>query len=315
MRIGVLGTGDISVSFMESATSLDLNVVAVMQRNLEKAKAFQEKYQLAYAFDQLDDLLEVVDLVYVGLPNGLHYEVAKKCLEHNKHVFLEKPVTTYKKEFEELLKIADAHNVYVLEVDRIEFTKAYQIIKSYMDRKIDFFQLDFYKRSRRYDDYLNGDLPNVFNREMTGGAMYDLGVYCLHFLVGLKGMPKNLHYTFEKGRGGVDMKGILALEYEDCLASMVVGKVSHGISQVLIHGDQIQILSHSAPTILKGLQVMEANDTKQYETEENAFTAFVKNAMEIITQIDETRYKAQSEKSLMVMELLDKILVDYIDAK
>ena len=46
MKVGILGTGDISAAFMEAAAIAEIEAVAVYNRNLEKAQAFAEKYGL-----------------------------------------------------------------------------------------------------------------------------------------------------------------------------------------------------------------------------------------------------------------------------
>lgn len=316
LKYAICGTGDISAAFMKSAHELDMQVEAVMQRNLEKAKNFALNHQISHYYDSLEEMLESdVDVVYVGLPNSLHYETAKKCLLKGKHVLLEKPVTIYAREFEELVEIAKQHHVYVLEVDRVENLSAYQWIREHVDHDFEMIQIDYCKRSRKYDDYLKGNMPNVFNREFGGGAMYDLGVYALHFLVGIAGKPLEMSYKMKKGRGNVDMSGILTMSYPNFIASITVGKTSHGDSRVLIQADKYRISSNYGPSILSEIRYYQDGKEEIINMKENSFTAFLKKAIHVITTQDELEYEKMTKKSLQVIQLLEEILVTYVDGQ
>lgn len=314
LKFGICGTGDISTAFMKSAKELDLEVHSVMQRNLEKAKNFSLLHKIPAYYDDLDKMLESdIDIVYVGLPNSLHYETAKTCLMKGKHVLLEKPVTIYKNQFEELIELAQKHHVYLLEVDRVEHLSAYKQIKKIIQNDYSMIQVDYCKRSRRYDAYLNGELPHIFDREYGGGAMYDLGVYALHFIVGLAGKPQSISYTMEKGKGNVDMYGVLSMTYKNFIASITVSKVSHGESRVVIQSDQYKIISNTPPSILSEVKLYKDNKETIYSMKENSFTMFLREAIRIMNEKDETEYQRLTNKSKEVIALLNEILVDYID--
>jgi predicted dehydrogenase len=308
MKIGICGTGDISHAFMKSATELDLQVISVLQRDIEKARSFANRYSIQ-AFDDFDMFIKAVDIVYIGLPNHLHYEYAKKSILARKHVLLEKPVTTKYVEFEELIELANKENVYILEVDRVEHLSAYQLIKKEC-QNANMIQIDFCKRSRRYDDYLSGELPHIFDIKCGGGALYDLGVYALHFVIGLLGMPKVYNYVPMIGKGKTDMAGVLLIQYDSCIVNISLSKISHGDSKVLIHGNEFQIRSESAPSRLESIKIKRNNEIKNYDFNENNFSCFLKKAIEIINEKNEVEYKRLTEKSLKVIKLLDNIYKD-----
>lgn len=188
MRIGIIGTGDISHSFMKAIQELqDLRVSAVYQRNIEKAHHFAKTYQIDYASDDFEMFSGHVDLVYNALPNALHYEFALKSIKEGKHVIVEKPITINLRQYEELIKQAKEHKVKVFEMNRVLALPHMKQLESYMEKENGktLVHLDFCKKSRRYEDYKQGLKPNVFTTEFAGGALYDLGVYALHFMVKL----------------------------------------------------------------------------------------------------------------------------------
>lgn len=306
MKIGIIGTGDISCEMMKSAEELQLEVVSVLSRKKETAHKFASQFNIKHAFDSIDLFLKSeLDIVYIGLPNSLHYEYAKQCLKNGKHVLLEKPLVLNYEQYEELLAIAHRQHVFILEVDRVNNLPNYHRIKEIIDEKAKIIQIDFSKQSRRYADYCKGELPHIFDAHYGGGALYDLGVYALHFVVGLMGEPTDLDYRCQRGRGGVDMSGILWLEYPHCLVNITLSKISHGESRVVIQGENYKIISDSAPSRLIHLIVDKNNERKEYNDETSNFTHFLRKAIQMIEKNDVDEYKQQTEKSKSVLKLLE----------
>ena len=91
MNIGVIGSGFIVDVFVKGmAAYKHVNLYAIWGRHEEKIKKFTcfNKY-----YTNIDDFLNDtnIDVVYVAIPNGLHFDYAYKALKANKHVLLEKP--------------------------------------------------------------------------------------------------------------------------------------------------------------------------------------------------------------------------------
>lgn len=70
-------------------------IVAVMDRNGEVAKAIAEKYGVERYFTDAKEMLETVpcDAVYIATPVGAHFEQATMALESGVNVFMEKPIS------------------------------------------------------------------------------------------------------------------------------------------------------------------------------------------------------------------------------
>ncbi|MEM6399268.1 MAG: Gfo/Idh/MocA family oxidoreductase, partial [Cyanobacteria bacterium P01_D01_bin.116] len=88
-------------------------IVAIYNRDLDKAKEIAESNDIPHACDNLTDILQLpeVKAVAISTPPFLHYEMAKQVLEAGKHVFLEKPVTLNVTEAKELYHIAQEKNL------------------------------------------------------------------------------------------------------------------------------------------------------------------------------------------------------------
>ncbi|KAK2467342.1 hypothetical protein APHAL10511_000577 [Amanita phalloides] len=98
IKIGVLCTASINpVSIIHPAeTHPDVVLYAVASRDAKKARQYAKSYGFQKAHSSYEQLLAdpEVELVYISVPNGLHFEWAFKALEAGKHVLLEKPFTS-----------------------------------------------------------------------------------------------------------------------------------------------------------------------------------------------------------------------------
>ena len=91
MNIGVIGSGFIVEVFVKNSKMYkDINLYTIWGRHEEKIRKF-EGFKLYTT--NIDELLNDsnIDVVYVALPNSLHYEYAYKALKARKNVMLEKP--------------------------------------------------------------------------------------------------------------------------------------------------------------------------------------------------------------------------------
>ena len=74
-------------------------------------------------------------------------------------------------------------------------------------------QVNFSQYSRRYQSYKEGKVLPVFDPQLDGGALYDLGVYSVHWVMGLVGIPQRTVYFPNIGYSGVDTSGTLVMDY------------------------------------------------------------------------------------------------------
>lgn len=309
LKIGILGTGDISHDFMEASKNVKgLKIVGVVQRNLEKAKNFSEKYQLEYYGDTLSDLVTRVDCVYVALPNSLHYEAAHEVMSLRKHVIVDKPIVSNPAEISELVKLSQMNNVMMFELTRVMTLPNYAKIKELVqDDEPLMIDINFCKQSRKYQAYLNGERPNTFTSEYSGGALYDLGVYGVHFIVGLLGKPQSIHYGAHVLSTGVDGFGSLVLTYPQAVATVNVSKMTHGVSTLLIESTKQTITSDLAVSILNRFTHIENGQETLYDQQtQHGVSYFLETIIDVIQENDQVRYQAMLDQSVAVMDVLFK---------
>lgn len=248
MRIGIIGTGNIAVWFMESARLVEgVSFDAVYSRRLETGNEFAETNGIEKVYIDLKAMLDDndLDVIYIASPNSLHYAQAKMALEYGKHVMLEKPFVGNVEKAEALIALAKEKNLFLFET----ICNIHMPHMKYIERRIQelgqirMIQCNYSQYSSRYDLLLQGETPNIFNPKMSGGALMDLNIYNLHFTVYLFGLPKSVHYAANLHENGVDTSGVLVLDYGDYKASLVGAKdsASYNVGQIQGEKGHIQI--------------------------------------------------------------------------
>jgi predicted dehydrogenase len=115
---GILGAGDIADRHMAPAIGLAHNheLMAVMCRTIEKARAFAQKHAVARAYDQVEDLLSdnQLNAVYVATPPHLHAQNTIRAAECGKHVLCEKPMALNVAEARAMIESCRANQVSLM---------------------------------------------------------------------------------------------------------------------------------------------------------------------------------------------------------
>jgi len=115
---GVVGTGYVAGNFAESIQyAKNAGRAAVVGRSMDKAGKFAEKYGFEAVYDDYDSMLREsqVDIVYIALPNNLHYEFVMKALDAGKHVLCEKPAADNARQFREMIGKAREKGLFFME--------------------------------------------------------------------------------------------------------------------------------------------------------------------------------------------------------
>ncbi len=119
LSVGVIGVGHLGKLHTKMFKQIEnCALVGVFDANPEQAKSVAAEFGVS-AFNSIDDLLLKVNAVSIATTTSAHFEVAKKCLEKNIHVFVEKPITATIEEAEKLVEISKNKNLK-LQVGHIE---------------------------------------------------------------------------------------------------------------------------------------------------------------------------------------------------
>ncbi|WP_088810479.1 MULTISPECIES: Gfo/Idh/MocA family protein [Listeria] len=243
MKLGIVGSGMIVHDLLPVFAELPkITLAAIFGR--EKSRAKLEGLQKEYGIDKVHTDFEAfltddsIDTVYVALPNHLHFSYAKMALTHGKHVICEKPFTSNAKELQILVDLAKEKGLFLIEAITNQYMKNFLEIKKRVSSlgEMKIVEANYSQYSSRYDAFKEGNILPAFNREMSGGALMDLNIYNVHFVVGLFGAPKDVHYYANMAKG-IDTSGVLVMDYGNFKAVCIGSKDSKAPISANVQGD------------------------------------------------------------------------------
>lgn len=136
IQAAVIGTGNMGLNHIRVYSEKpDINLVAICDKDTNKARILAEKYNTRYYSDYQEMFSkEKIDCVSIVVPTFLHYQVAMDVIRLGKHILLEKPIATNKKEAEEIIKYAQKKKVKLM-IGHIErFNPAVQRLKDIINQ-------------------------------------------------------------------------------------------------------------------------------------------------------------------------------------
>ena len=113
-KVGLIGCGHISETYFRCHDYFNnFQIIKCADINTENAKKCAETYGIeSCPVDELLNDSEIEIILNLTIPRA-HYEIAKKSLDHGKHVYSEKPMAVNFVEGEELLNLANSKNLYI----------------------------------------------------------------------------------------------------------------------------------------------------------------------------------------------------------
>ena len=226
LRWGFLGTGNIARQFGAGVrTSERGRMVAVGSRTEQSARAFAREYGVERSHGSYEALLadREVDAVYVSLPNAMHHGWTIKALEAGKHVLCEKPIAVNRAQAEEMFDVAERRGLVLVEAFMYRahpLTRAVvETVKAGSIGEVRLVRTSFCYRTTRIADNIR------FNADLAGGALMDIGCYCINFSRLFAGAePTVIHAAGRLHPSGVDEVVVGQLQFPNgVLASFSCG--------------------------------------------------------------------------------------------
>ncbi len=215
VRWGILGTGKIARAFATALKDVPGAVLAaVASRSLDKAQAFAHEFGGAVAHGSYQELASAdgVDLVYVATPHPQHADNALMVLRAGKGVLVEKPFTMNLREAEQVVTLARTRRLFLMEAMWTRYLPAFEevqrIIASGEIGEVSQVVADFGFTASF------GPEHRVFNPELGGGALLDLGIYPLSIATALLGPVAVVKAQAVMGATGVDVQTGFTLGHE-----------------------------------------------------------------------------------------------------
>lgn len=312
MNLGAIGTGAITKSMLkEFQRSEVLRCTAICSRKEETGRAMAEEFGLEKVYTSLDTMLAdpAVDIVYVASPNSIHYRQTKAALLAGKHVICEKPFAPTVAEVDELVALAKERQLFLFEAITTAHHPNYPVIREGLEElgKLKMVMCTFCQYSSRYPALLAGKASPVLDHGYAGGALMDINLYNIHFVVGLFGPPVSVRYFANRHETGVDTSGMLVLEYPGFLCQCVGAKDCAARNGVQIVGENGYI--HVTPSSSNCQSVvlnLRGHEPKQWDHMENPWYYEVQDIGRLILEGDKEACYRALETTRNVVEVLEK---------
>jgi predicted dehydrogenase len=184
LRIGILGAARIAPRGIVAPANdlLGAEVVAVASRDLSRAQDFAAQHSIPLALGSYAELIERddIDLVYVPLPPSAHLEWCIRALQSGKHVLVEKPFANNAQDAAQMVAAAQAAERHLFEGFHYRFHPLFE-------RALTELRRGSIGRIRHIEALFNAMLPDTpgelrYIEELGGGALMDLGCYCMHWI-------------------------------------------------------------------------------------------------------------------------------------
>ncbi|GJM27920.1 MAG: dehydrogenase [Cyclobacteriaceae bacterium] len=204
-RWGILAPGKIAHKF---ATGLqfvpEAKLHAIGSRDIDRARDFADQYQAPVWYGSYQELAEDpdIDVIYIATPHSFHMENTLTCLEQGKAVLCEKPLAINSSQVETMIMASKNHQSFLMEALWSRFLpniiRVRNLIESGAIGAVSHLEADFGFKAP-YDPK-----SRLFNPNLGGGALLDIGIYPLFFATYLFGTPETIESSAKFADTGVD---------------------------------------------------------------------------------------------------------------
>lgn len=206
IRWGILGTGRIARDFAAGLRATpDAVLAAVASRSSEGAHAFAQQFDVPLAFGSYQELADSpeVDIVYIATPHPMHAANAILALRGGKAVLCEKPFAMNRREAGEIVALARAKNLFLMEAMWTRFMPALAEVRRIIESG------EIGSVTQLHADFGFSATPDPAHRvndpTLGGGALLDLGIYPLSIACALLGRVETVQALAIMGETGVDL--------------------------------------------------------------------------------------------------------------
>jgi xylose dehydrogenase (NAD/NADP) len=238
---GLLSTARINQLVLEAAAESDrAEVIAVASRNGTRAETYAREHGIERAHGSYEALLEDTDVeaVYISLPNSMHAPWTLRALEAGKHVLCEKPFSRRLHEVEEAFDRAESAGLVLSEGfmwrHHPQAAKLAQLVAEGAIGRLRMVRAAFSFQLAA----VHGADDARFDPVLDGGALMDVGCYCVNAIRFLGGEPERVQGEQVVGESGVDVvfAGTLSLA-DDVVAHFDCGFVIPRRSELEVVGE------------------------------------------------------------------------------
>ena len=312
MKLGIVGNGMIVKTVLNELKDTDIEATALWCRSEERGRPVAAEFGIEKVYTDYDAFLknDSYDFVYIGLANSAHYEYTLQAIRAGRNVILEKPFTSTYEEARQLVEEAKERGVILFEAMLSRYSANYEIIPSYLSKigEIKLFRSTFCQYSSRYDAYCKGDIKPAFDPLCSGGALMDINVYNISFVIGLFGAPLASIYMANIGHNGIDTSGVVTMDYGSFKAVCTGAKDCSARNGIMIQGTKGWIEVPNRPGFIENVTLhlnQNNTDTVIDVAKERPYIKEFRRMVEVWEADDRKQVDTWLQASLDTMAVLD----------
>jgi D-xylose 1-dehydrogenase (NADP+, D-xylono-1,5-lactone-forming) len=236
---GILSTGNIARQFATGVRASRSGILAAVgSRGATSARDFAAAFGIPSAYGDYQSVLDDrgVAVVYNALPNSMHHEWTVKALRAGKHVLCEKPIASSASEAEEMFEVAQRNGRVLMEAfmyrSHPQTLAVVEAVRGGMIGELRLIRTSFCFRTTKIDGNIR------FSRKLAGGALMDIGCYCVNFSrLFAGGEPTDMTVTGKLHRSGVDELAAGTMTFANgVVASFTCGMTLHADNTAYLCG-------------------------------------------------------------------------------
>ena len=220
LRWGIMGPGWIAERFTESLQAHTGQVIgAVGSRSLNRSKAFADTFNVPAAYGSYEELAAApdIDIVYVCTPHTGHHAAALLAIEAGKHVLVEKPLGLNADQARDIAGRAEAAGVFAGEAMWTFFLPKFDVIRQILDAgTLGTITTVVAEYGEHFDPS-----HRIFNPDLAGGPLLDLGTYPLALVTEVLGSPQQLAAMGQPHQSGVNAQLSAMMTFDGGAQAMV----------------------------------------------------------------------------------------------
>lgn len=244
VRWGIMSTARINRRFLAGARqATGVEIVAVASREKASAERYARDQGIDRAHAGYDALLAdpEVEAVYISLPNAMHLSWTTRALKAGKHVLCEKPLGRRAGAVREAFDVAEHEGRLLMEAFMYRHhPQTHRLTELIADGAIGRLRV-----VRATFSFLTRDAANVrLSAELDGGALMDVGCYCVNAARLIAGDPHRVAAEQVLGDDGVDIVFVGTMRFSDD----VVAHFDAGLA--LAERDQLEVVGEDGTLFL-----------------------------------------------------------------
>lgn len=311
---GIVGLGKIANAFAKDLALIpNANLRAVASRAKQKAKEFAKEHQAEKAYGSYKKLFKdkSIDIVYIATPHDSHAALSIAAMKAGKAVLCEKPLAVNKEQVKKMIKTAKKQKVFMMEAFWSKFNpsvkQSIDLAKSGRIGEVNYVNVDFcfYKEAPAES--------RMFNLDLAGGALLDVGVYPVFLAYSIFGKPKEILATSRFHDTGADIQTAAILKYDKGIANVFCGFASESDTVAKIYGTKGRIFIDSRWHETQSYRIIEGSGSEQKQeikvnpTRGKGFTYEIVECMQCLTENKLESDNWSHKNSLELMIILDEI--------